>query len=85
MKGARTLVLAVACLASLSAAAENEVNDKYHVTAGEKAACTKDAVRLCMWAYPDEDKLVGCMRENVTQLSKTCKVAFEAGMRRRGL
>lgn len=66
-----------------SAVRAQDVEDKYHVTATEKAACTKDAIRLCFGTYPDEDKLIACMRVNHSSLTPTCRVAFDAGMRRR--
>ena len=59
--------------------------DKYKVTNAEKAACTADAIRLCMDAYPNEEKLLVCMKENRASLTPTCRVAFDAGMRRRHL
>jgi hypothetical protein len=59
--------------------------DKYHVTPAEKAACTEDAVRLCISAYPNEEKLIACMKANHDSLSATCQVAFDAGLRRRHL
>jgi hypothetical protein len=61
------------------------VGDKYRVTAAEKAACTEDAIRLCMDAYPSEEKLLVCMKENRASLSPTCRVAFDAGLKRRRL
>lgn len=59
--------------------------DKYQITEAERSACTPDAERLCAAAYPDEDKLMGCMRANRKALSTTCAVAFNAGLKRRGL
>ena len=57
--------------------------NKYHVTAKEKAACTEDAVRLCIQVYPDEDKLISCMRSNRSDLSESCRVVFDEGLKRR--
>ena len=59
--------------------------DPLHVTPAEKAACTQDAMRLCSGAYPDEEKLLGCMKVNRGALSASCGTAFDAGVRRRGL
>ena len=59
--------------------------DKYRVTAQEKAACTSDAIRLCMHTYPDEDKLLACMKQNRDGLTATCRIAFDAGVKRRKL
>lgn len=57
--------------------------DKYKVTPLEKAACQEDAMSLCSSAYPDEDRLIACMRHNRSQLSTVCRTVFEAGMKRR--
>ncbi len=66
----------VSCLAQV---------DKYHVTDAEKAACTPDAMRLCSQTYPNEDQLFACMKQNRGSLSQTCRVAFDAGVKRRRL
>ena len=63
----------------------DQVSDKYRVTKAEKAACTADAIRFCMDAYPSEDKLLVCMKANRESLSSTCRVAFDAGLKRRHL
>ena len=80
------------CLASMigavplaHAASSAQLVDKYHITSAEKAACSSDAVRLCFESYPDEDKLLACMRQNHEALSATCRVAFDAGTKRRRL
>ena len=62
-----------------------EAKDKYHITDAEKAACTMDAMRLCSGTYPSEDGLIACMRQNHSELSTVCRVAFDLGMKRRHL
>ena len=59
--------------------------DQFHVTDAEKAACTSDAVRYCYGTYPDEVKLLSCMKQNRSLLSATCRVAFDMGVKRRRL
>ena len=59
--------------------------DRWNITAEEHAACDGDAARLCMSAYPDEDRLLSCMKVNLHQLTPVCHKTFEAGMRRRHL
>lgn len=54
--------------ASVALAGPSE-NDTYCITLKEKAACTADAMRLCMDTYPDEGKLFGCMRSIKASLS----------------
>lgn len=80
-----TAFLSVLAWLAPQLAVAGEQSDKYHVTAREKAACTADAMRLCMSAYPDEDKLLLCMKTNRASLSPTCQIAFDAGVRRRRL
>ena len=76
------LPLLAGCLAV--SAAPSWAGD-YSITANEKAACTGDAMRLCAHTYPDQDRLLGCMRENAGELSNGCAVVFKAGLRRRHL
>ena len=78
----RLLVAAIAILPVASATAQE---NRYSITAMEKAACTADAMRLCSHTYPDEDQLLGCMRGHVSDLSLVCSVTFKAGMKRRGM
>ena len=80
-------IIAVAALTTcmVAAAADGAPVDKYGITPAEHAACDADAVSLCSNAYPDVDKLLVCMKANVAQLSRTCLVAFKAGLRRRRL
>ena len=58
---------------------------KYQITAEEQAACRPDAERLCLSTYPDEDRMIACMKANRTALSPACAPVFEAGLKRRGL
>lgn len=73
-------IIALASLLSLSALAQA---DGFHVTEQEKAACTTDAQRLCSATYPDENKLLTCMKAARTQLTPACSVVFKAGLKRR--
>lgn len=70
-------------LIASTAAHGQEVQDKYHITNAEKAACTMDAMRLCSGVYPSEDGLILCMRQNHGSLSSICRVAFDLGLKRR--
>ena len=79
----RSLMLLLVMAGSISPALA--ATDQFHVTDAEKAACTSDAVRYCYGTYPDETKLLGCMKQNRSLLSDTCRVAFDTGVRRRRL
>ena len=76
-------VFGASIVLGLSTAARSA--DRYHVTEQEKAACTEAAARLCISAYPDEEKLLSCMKDNRTSLSPACLTAFDAGVKRRHL
>lgn len=69
----------------LTTVAIADPTDPYKITTKEKAACTTDAIRLCAFTYPDESKLLACMKSNRTSLSPLCLVAFDAGLKRRRL
>ncbi len=79
----RTLIFVLVTSVQLGAA--SAAADKFNITAAEHAACDSDAERLCMSAYPDEDRLLDCMRANIHQLTPICLATFEAGMKRRHL
>ena len=75
------LLAVISILVSRPAAAAED--NKYNITSLEKAACSADAIRLCSHTYPDQDKLLECLRENLRSLSLVCSVAFKAGLKRR--
>lgn len=80
-------VILIFCLSagSATAVAAPLANDPYHLTDVERAACTDDAVRLCSDAYPDQHKVLACMKANRSSLSATCLPVFDAGVKRRHL
>ena len=78
-------LLAVLMGAVVAPAAAGAPPDRYHITDGEKAACTADAMRLCASTYPDEGKLLACMQANRGVLDPGCLAVFDAGVKRRHL
>ncbi|MDR3469907.1 MAG: hypothetical protein P4M07_28590 [Xanthobacteraceae bacterium] len=52
--------------------------DQNHGTSDQQAACTPDVFRLCGNAIPDEDRIVGCLRQNTAQLSSGCRAVFNS-------
>ena len=76
----RVLLVIAAIMLSRPVAAED---NKFDITPLERAACSADAIRLCSHTYPDQDKLLECLRSNVRSLSLVCSVAFKAGLKRR--
>ncbi len=75
----------VLCLAFVFPLAANAQDNPYHITAPEKAACEGDATKLCADAWPDESRLMVCMKANQASLGANCQRVFLAGMKRRGL
>ncbi|MCW6507199.1 cysteine rich repeat-containing protein [Lichenifustis flavocetrariae] len=59
--------------------------NKYQITAEEQSACGTDAATFCSAVYPDEDKMLACMKLNRSSLSAACRPVFDMGMRRRHL
>ena len=78
-------VALIVSLASTLAAAGQDHADPYGLTDVERAACTDDATRLCADTYPDEHKLLACMKANRSSLSAGCLPVFDAGVKRRRL
>jgi len=47
-------------------------------TMEQRMACTPDVFRLCGAQIPDENRIVGCLRQNTAQLSGPCRAVFES-------
>ena len=77
--------LGLSILPAYAAMPTSSAISKYRITAEEQTACGMDAVELCSSAYPDEDKMLGCMKVNRLHLSAACRPIFDEGMRRRHL
>lgn len=46
-------------------------------TEAQRMACTPDVFRLCGAEIPDHDRIVSCLRQNITLLSRPCRAVFE--------
>ena len=57
--------------------------NKFAVTTEELAACQDDVVRLCSDAYPDQERILLCMRAKRSQLGAVCQKTFTAGLQTR--
>jgi hypothetical protein len=44
----------------------------------QQIACTPDVWRLCSSQIPDVNRIVGCLRQNTSQLSAPCRAVFDA-------
>lgn len=47
-------------------------------TEAQRAACERDAQRLCSSAIPDVIAVENCMRANIKSLSSACRKQFKA-------
>jgi hypothetical protein len=47
-------------------------------TAEQRAACTPDALRLCSSEIPNIPRIVACLRQNKSNLSKPCQAAMNS-------
>ncbi|WP_315830978.1 hypothetical protein [Bradyrhizobium prioriisuperbiae] len=47
-------------------------------TEAQQLACTPDVFRLCGSQIPDADRIVVCLRQNMTSLSGGCRAVFDA-------
>ena len=76
------MAVTILCLSAGSAYA---VTDKFNISAAEHVACDRDAIDLCGDTARDEDQLLVCMKRNSSRLSPSCRVAFDAGLKKRHL
>jgi hypothetical protein len=50
----------------------------YQGTMEQQMACTPDVFRLCGEQIPDSNRIVACLRQNTSQLSRSCRAVFDA-------
>jgi hypothetical protein len=70
-----SLMVAIGGAAVLPAAAYAQDNQG---TMEQQIACTPDVWRLCSNQIPDVNRIVGCLRQNTSQLSAPCRAVFES-------
>ncbi|MBB2205519.1 hypothetical protein HLH27_10880 [Gluconacetobacter takamatsuzukensis] len=64
-------------LSTLSALALLSLGAAHAATREEQsAACRGDAIKLCTFAIPNEDKVTACMKKKIDQLSPRCRAMF---------
>lgn len=71
-------IVGVMIALGVGAAMSDATADQNHGTPDQQAACTPDVFRLCGSAIPDEDRIVGCLRQNTAQLSHGCRAVFNS-------
>jgi hypothetical protein len=69
ISGSVVLALALATLTTSSFALGS---------AEQRAACTPDALRLCSSEIPNISRIVACLRQNRSNLSKPCQAAMSS-------
>jgi len=70
-----SLMVAIGGAAVLQGAAYAQDNQG---TMEQQIACTPDVWRLCSNQIPDVNRIVGCLRQNTSQLSPPCRAVFES-------
>ena len=70
-----SLVIAIGGAAVLQGAAYAQDNQG---TMEQQIACTPDVWRLCSSQIPDVNRIVGCLRQNASQLSAPCRAVFDS-------
>jgi len=53
------------------------VSQENRGTMEQQMACTPDVFRLCGDQIPDVNRIVACLRQNTSQLSRPCRAVFE--------
>jgi hypothetical protein len=51
-------------------------------SAEQRAACTGDVFRLCSSAIPNVDRIVACLKQQKTNLSKPCQAVMNSPIAR---
>lgn len=65
-------------IASFMAVHAPALAEEYRGTFEQQLACTPDVWRLCVTEIPDVNRIVGCLRQNTSQLSESCRAVFES-------
>ena len=84
----RTLTLlagAIPVAGIAQAAQPTPAGTHVEVSQEEISACGADVQRLCSSEFPDETKVIACIRAKRSALSPGCIPVFKAGLKRRGL
>jgi hypothetical protein len=72
------VVLSLAIVTGCSIVVQNPaVSQENRGTMEQQMACTPDVFRLCGDQIPDVDRIVACLRQNTSQLSRPCRAVFE--------
>jgi hypothetical protein len=69
------LVISMGCVVVTPNAA---LSDEYRGTLEQRLACTPDVFRLCGEQIPDSNRIVACLRQNTSQLSRSCGAVFDS-------
>jgi hypothetical protein len=77
MTSIRTIVFAAIVAAASVGALTTVANAQFEPTADDRAACDKDAFKLCTSAMPSKDAVMQCLRGKKAQLSPRCRAQFD--------
>lgn len=76
----RGLILMLALLVSGIASAQQPapVPNPMQGTPQEQAACRGDSVKFCREAIPDTFRVLACLQQNRSRISKACREVLES-------
>ena len=69
-----SLALPILCGAAVQTPAFAEERGTFE----QQMACTPDVFRLCGAQIPDSNRIVACLRQNISQLSGPCHSVFDS-------
>ena len=74
MKKSGLVLGAALAMLSLPAFAQSQLSEAWDLA----RACAGDVMRFCAGVMPGGGRIKACMKENMAQLSPSCREAFEA-------
>ena len=77
MTKARRAAFAVVIAAGFIGTVATAARAEFQPTADDRAACDKDAWRLCMSAMPSKEAVMVCLRGKKAELSPRCRAQFD--------
>jgi hypothetical protein len=77
MTRTRTAMLAAIIAVASVGAVATAAHAQFEPSAADRAACDKDAFKLCMSAMPNKDAVMQCLRGKKAELSPRCRAQFD--------
>jgi hypothetical protein len=78
MRAHRIFLSFAVLIASLVSDGTLTFSQEYRGTIEQQMACTPDVFRLCGAQIPDVNRIVACLRQNMSVLSSPCRAVFDS-------